>query len=187
MAEVVHISTGLRAASLADAVGDHAVARLRARGHQVLQVRVRDLPPGPLVWRHLDHPRIAAALTALDAADAVVVSSAVHQASYSGLLKVFLDLLPQAGLRGKDVLPLLTGGSSAHVLALDYALRPVLQALGAAHIAAGRYVLASSVLVDAGGRPAVAFSAAEEVDAATDDFADHLEARLARHPSWQLA
>lgn len=181
MAEIVHVSTGLRDASLTDVVGAHAVARLRARGHQVSEVRVRDLPPGPLVWRHLDHPRIAAALTALAAADAVVVSSGVYQASFSGLLKVFLDLLPQAGLRGKHVLPLLTGGSPAHVLALDYALRPVLQALGAARIAAGRYVLASAVLVDADGRSAVGPSDAAQVDTATDDFADHLEARLAGH------
>ena len=37
-------------------------------------------------------------------------------------------------LRGKTVLPLATGGSAAHLLALDYALKPVLSALGARHV-----------------------------------------------------
>ena len=62
------------------------------------------------------------------------MSTPIYKAAYSGLLKSFLDLLPQDGLRGKVVLPLATGGSSAHLLALDYALKPVLGALGARHI-----------------------------------------------------
>ena len=38
------------------------------------------------------------------------------------------------GLRGKTVLAMGTGGSIGHLLALDYALKPVLSALGARHI-----------------------------------------------------
>ncbi|MHA6522835.1 NAD(P)H-dependent oxidoreductase [Tessaracoccus sp. G1721] len=175
-AGIVYVSTGLRQGSVTDAVGDRAATRLRARGHRVVEVRVRDLPSGPLLWRHVDHPGIAPALAAVADADAVVVSSAVLQASFSGLLKVFLDLLPKAGLGGKTVLPLLTGGSHAHVLALDYSLRPVLQALGAAHVASGRYVVAVAATAQAAAGPFSA-AAADEVDAATDEFAHHLEAR----------
>ncbi|WP_204272820.1 NAD(P)H-dependent oxidoreductase, partial [Escherichia coli] len=76
-------------------------------------------------------PAIAAAVLAVEQADLVVVSTPIYKAAYSGLLKVFLDLLPPDALRGKLVLPLATGGSPAHVLALDYALKPVLSALGA--------------------------------------------------------
>ena len=64
----------------------------------------------------------------------------MYQAAYSGLLKVFLDLLPQFAFRGKAVLPIVTGGSPAHVLAVDYALRPVLANLGAAHVGQGWFV-----------------------------------------------
>jgi FMN reductase len=39
------------------------------------------------------------------------------------------------------VLPLATGGTPAHVLAIDYALRPVLLALGAQHVVAGLFLL----------------------------------------------
>lgn len=77
---------------------------------------------------------IANALADVAAADLVLVATPIYKAAYSGLLKVFLDLLPQDGLRGKIVLPLATGGSLAHLLALDYTLKPVLGALGARHI-----------------------------------------------------
>jgi FMN reductase len=46
-------------------------------------------------------------------------------------LKVFLDLLPQFALAGKAILPIATGGSVAHLPALDYGLGPVLQSMGA--------------------------------------------------------
>jgi FMN reductase len=64
-------------------------------------------------------------------AKGTTVFTPIYKAAYSGLLKLFLDLLPPDALRGKTVVPLATGGSSAHFLALDYALKPVLSALGA--------------------------------------------------------
>ncbi|MFG3632872.1 hypothetical protein [Streptomyces huasconensis] len=47
--------------------------------------------------------------------------------------------------------PLATGGSPAHVLALDYALRPVLAALGA-HVTQGRFVLDRHAMTAPDGR-----------------------------------
>ncbi|MGN5480751.1 NAD(P)H-dependent oxidoreductase [Cupriavidus basilensis] len=61
-------------------------------------------------------------------AQVVVPGAAVYKATPGGLRKPFLDLLPQTGLRDKVVLPIATGGSLAHALAIDYALRPVLSA-----------------------------------------------------------
>jgi FMN reductase len=39
------------------------------------------------------------------------------------------------------VLPILIGGAPVHTLALDYALRPVLAALGAPHVTLGCFLL----------------------------------------------
>ena len=64
----------------------------------------------------------------------MLIATPIYKAAYSGVLKSFLDLLPQDALRGKTVLVLGTGGSAGHLLALDYALKPVLAALGARHI-----------------------------------------------------
>jgi FMN reductase len=49
------------------------------------------------------------------------------------------------------VLPLMTGGTLAHVLALDYALRPVLVSLGAQHIVNGLFVLDKTLAVSEQG------------------------------------
>jgi FMN reductase len=98
------------------------------------ELALRDLPPAALVRGDFDDPAIRRARDQLAAARLVVVATPIYKASFSGLLKTFLDLLPQDALRGKSVLALATGGSPAHLLALDYALKPVLAALGARHL-----------------------------------------------------
>jgi FMN reductase len=114
---------------------------LTAAGHTVHPLDVRDLPPAALLAADTSHPAIAAAIDLFEQADGVVVATPVYKASYSGLLKTLLDLLPQRALADKVVLPLATGGSLAHVLVLDYALRPVLTALGSSEIVQGYFLL----------------------------------------------
>lgn len=75
----------------------------------------------------------------------MIVGSPVYKASFSGVLKAYLDLLPQKALAGKPVLPLFIGGSIAHLLAIDYALKPVLSALGARYQFGGVYAVESQV------------------------------------------
>jgi FMN reductase len=88
---------------------------------------------------------VRAAIDMVHRASALVIATPVYKAAYSGVLKVFLDLLPQTAFKDKLVLPLATGGSPNHMLALDYALRPVLQSLGARHILPGVYATDSQV------------------------------------------
>lgn len=130
-------SPGSRTLLLAREVG----TRLRAEGFAVDVVNVRDLPAEDLLLARADAPPIKDAVGRLEAADAVVVATPIYKAAYSGALKTFLDLLPQFALTGKTVLPLATGGTVAHVLAIDYALRPVLASLAARHIVNGFFFL----------------------------------------------
>jgi FMN reductase len=106
---------------------------LRSRGLTVRRIDARALPPAALMHADFAHPAIREALELIEHAQAVVIATPLYKASYSGLVKTLLDLLPQAGLAGKIVLPIATGGSLAHLLALDYALKPVLSSLGARH------------------------------------------------------
>jgi FMN reductase len=108
--------------------------RLGALGHRTVALQVRQLPAEALLQANADDAVLREALAQVLEADAVVVGTPVYKASFSGVLKTFLDLLPQDGLAGKLVLPVATGGSQSHMLALDYALRPVLASLGARHI-----------------------------------------------------
>ncbi|QFU90595.1 NADPH-dependent FMN reductase [Amycolatopsis sp. YIM 10] len=141
MSSILVLSGSPSATSRTAALSDHLADRLRAHGHAVGAVRVRDLPAEPLAHGHAADPAIAEVVGAIAAADGLVVASPVYKAAYSGLLKLLLDLLPQFALAGKVVLPVVTGGTTAHVLAIDYALRPVLSSLGAGHIVPGWFVL----------------------------------------------
>jgi FMN reductase len=69
----------------------------------------------------------------------LVVATPVYRATYSGLLKVFFDLLPHGALAGAVVVPIATGGSAAHQLALDHGLRPLVASLGGVTVATGIY------------------------------------------------
>ncbi len=114
-----------------------ALTRLEGVARHSEHIALRDLPAGPLLAAQAHDPAIAQAVEAVAAAQLVIVGTPIYKAAYAGLLKVFLDLLPPDALRGKTVLPLATGGSPAHLLALDYALKPVLSALGARHVLDG--------------------------------------------------
>ena len=61
----------------------------------VERLRVRDLSPQALILADLGHRSISAAIGQVAEADVVVVATPVYKAAYSGVLKVFLDLLPQ--------------------------------------------------------------------------------------------
>lgn len=132
-----------RSAALLDAVEQ----RLELRGVNVERLHIRDLSPQALILADFGHPSNAGAVAQVARARAIVVATPVYKAAYSGVLKVFLDLLPQTALKDKLALPLATGGSPHHMLALDYALRPVLQSLGAAQILPGIYATDAQVVV----------------------------------------
>lgn len=136
-----------RSAALLDGVQQ----RLRQRGAYVERLQIRDLSPQALILADFGHRSISQAIGRVAQADVLVVATPVYKAAYSGVLKVFLDLLSQSALEGKTVLPLATGGSPNHMLALDYALRPVLQSMGAKHILPGIYATDAQVTVNAEG------------------------------------
>ena len=78
-----------------------------------------------------------------DVSDLVVPASPTYKAAYTGLLKLFLDRFAGgAGLSGLAV-PLMLGGSPAHSLAPEVALRPVLAEIGGTIPGRGLYVVDS--------------------------------------------
>jgi FMN reductase len=150
-----------RTAALLEAAGH----RLEARGVLVERLRVRDLSPQALLLADFGHPSISQATGQVAEADVVIVATPVYKAAYSGVLKVFLDLLPQNGFKDKVVLPLATGGSPHHMLALDYSLRPVLQSLGAKHILPGIYATDAQVTLSESG----SYQVSADIGARLDD------------------
>ncbi|MGI8416393.1 MAG: CE1759 family FMN reductase, partial [Nakamurella sp.] len=119
----------LAVADAAGATGDDGsgestavdVIELRELAHPLADNLLTGFPSGPL----------ATAFDAVEAADALIVVTPVFAASYSGLFKMFFDVLEPELLRGKPVLLAATAGTARHSLVLEHALRPLLNYLGA--------------------------------------------------------
>jgi FMN reductase len=174
MATILTVSASPSPTSKSAATRRLVDEQLAGLGHRVLPLDARELPPEALLGADTSDPAIAAALELFARADGVVVVTPVYKAAYSGLLKTLLDLLPQTGLARKVVLPLATGGSTAHVLAIDYALRPVLSSLGPAHVVQGYFLLDQDIAREPGGRAALAADAGAGLARAVDRFAEAL-------------
>jgi FMN reductase len=128
-------------------VARHVLGLLRSESLETRFLSVRDLPAEALLQANTSEPRIAEALATVESASGIVFATPIFKAAYSGLLKCMLDILPQFALAGKAILPIATGGSVAHVLALDYGLRPVLQSMGARHIVQSHFIPEMDVTV----------------------------------------
>ena len=97
---------------------EHALARLAARGAMPQLVDLAALPAEPLLGRGTD-PEVTRALEAATRARIIVAGTPVYRATYSGLLKLFFDLLPQDCLIGKVGVPIVTGHGAAHSLSVS--------------------------------------------------------------------
>ena len=75
----------------------------------------------------------------MGAADLVVVASPTYKATYTGVLKLFLDRFATDGIRGLAV-PFMLGAGPGHALAPELTLRPVLTEIGATVPVRGLYV-----------------------------------------------
>ncbi|MCQ4079280.1 NADPH-dependent FMN reductase [Streptomyces sp. RB6PN25] len=175
MATVLSVSGSPSATSRTARLLRHLDVRLSAQGHTVLALDVRTLPSEALLGADGSHPALVRAAELFARADGVVIGTPVYKAAYSGLLKSLLDLLPQYALEGKTVLPLATGGTTAHVLAIDYALRPVLSSMGAAHIVQGWFVLDRHITVNTHGSVTVEPATAEALHRTVDQFSAALD------------
>lgn len=165
MAKVTVINGSPTPGSRLTAVIAMAEELLVREGFEVHHVNVGELPPEDLIHTKFESEAIVKANALVAGADGVIVASPVYQASYTGVLKTFLDLVPQKGLAGKVALPLFIGGSLAHLLSIDYSLKPVLSVLGARHILGGVYTVDSQVARTEGG----GFDIADELKLRLED------------------
>ena len=115
------------------------VARELAGTEPSLVIDLAELGPALLDWQD---PTVAGLVAEVGEADLVVVASPTYKATYTGLLKLFLDRFGTDGLRGLAV-PLMLGAGPAHALAPELTLRPLLAEIGGTTLR-GHYVLDSA-------------------------------------------
>ncbi|HZK31335.1 MAG TPA: FMN reductase, partial [Corynebacterium sp.] len=120
---------------VADRIADTVSAAVTARGEalNVTVVELRELIPdlAQMTSTGMSTDRLDNIKQALSAADGLVAVTPVFKASYSGLFKMFFDVLDQDALTGMPTIIAATAGSARHSLVLDYALRPLMSYLRA--------------------------------------------------------
>jgi FMN reductase len=99
---------------------------------------------GPAVLNPADE-RAKAATADVLAGELLVIASPTYKATYSGLLKAFLDRLGTGALAGAAAVPIMLGGAPNHELAVDVHFVPLLLELGARVPARGLFVLETDV------------------------------------------
>lgn len=141
MPQIAIISGAPNDQSRLNGILNYALKALKEEGLSTEVIKVHSLPAEDLITAKFDSPAINEAHKAIKNSEGVLVITPVYKAAYSGILKTYLDLLPQKSLEDKIILPLVIGGSFGHLLTIEYALNPVLSALGASHIVNGVFTI----------------------------------------------
>jgi FMN reductase len=89
-------------------------------------------------------PAVQAAKQVVLGGDLIVVASPIFKATYTGLLKLFLDHFAAGELANTPVVALMLGASPGHALAGEHTLKPVLSEIGGACPAPALFLLESA-------------------------------------------
>jgi FMN reductase len=177
MAHVVLVSGSPTSPSKSSFLLQKVQQHLEGKGITCVNIWVRAFPAEDLIQGKWDSPAFNAAKQEIEQARGVVVATPVYKASYSGVLKTFLDILPQTAFRGKTLLPIMSGGSPGHLLAIDYALKPVLAALGATDVLQGVYTVDTQFTKSPDGTLAIADEILERLEKAAEHLAKNISIR----------
>ncbi|TCC12065.1 FMN reductase [Kribbella soli] len=159
-------SSRLLADQLAEAVRDELSGRGIGSRIELIEVRdhAHDLTNNLLTG--FPSSSLREVLETVAGADALIVVSPTFSASYSGLFKMFFDVLDDQALAGKPVLLAATGGTERHSLVLEFALRPLFAYLKALPVSTAVYAASTDWGPNAAGlRPRIAQAATELVAA----------------------
>ncbi|HEX5535023.1 MAG TPA: FMN reductase [Actinomycetales bacterium] len=163
---------------LADQLAEATRRELGGRGQdvEVTVLELRDLAHDVVNNMLTGFPsdQLQEALDAVVGADAVIAVTPIFSASYSGLFKSFVDVLPQESLVGKPVLIAATAGTARHSLALEHALRPLFAYLRAVVVPTSVFAATE----DFGGSEQSHL--ARRIDRAAEELADEV---LRREPA----
>jgi FMN reductase len=107
-----------------------------------MTVDLADLGPQLFDW---SSARVKEAVEGIRSCALVVVASPTYKASYTGLLKSFLDWFGTTDLLGVTVIPVMTGAGPHHALAVEVHLRPLLVELGGTLPTRGLYITESEL------------------------------------------
>jgi FMN reductase len=113
------------------------LAHARVDDGEVATIELADIGAGLFGW---GDPAVTAAKAVVLSSDVLIVASPVYKASFTGLLKAFLDQFGHDELAAMATVPVMIGGGAVHTLAVEQQLRPVLIEIGASCPTRGLFV-----------------------------------------------
>jgi FMN reductase len=126
-----------RTRDVAEAVTAAAAGAVGLAGSEQVTIDLADLAPLLFDWSSTE---VRDAVDTIRSCSLAVVASPTFKASYTGLLKSFLDWFGTTDLAGVAVVPVMVGAGPQHALAVEVHLRPVLVEIGAVVPTRGLYV-----------------------------------------------
>ena len=134
---------GGRTTRAAEAAARHAVEAIGAGGQATVEtIELAHVASRLFAW---EDEELAALNQQVAASEFIIPACPVYKASYTGLLKAFLDRYGNNGLAGTVALPLMLGAAPHHALAVEVHMRPLLVELGASVPTRGLYLLESQM------------------------------------------
>jgi FMN reductase len=131
-----------RTLRVAEAVADAAAEAAGLTGADRVVADLAELGPQLFDFSSAD---VRSVVDAVAGCALAVVASPTYKATYTGLLKAFLDWYPTTGLSRVAVVPVMVGAGPHHALAVEVHLRPVLVEIGATLPTRGLYVVESQL------------------------------------------
>jgi FMN reductase len=171
---IVVVSAGLANPSSTRLLADQLATAtdLALRGHgdaaDIIVIELRELahPLADHLLTGFASGALAEAIETLRHADGLIAVTPVFAASYSGLFKMFFEVLEQDLLRGKPILLAATAGTARHSLVLEHAMRPLFSYLRAITVPTAVFAATE----DFGGTGSGAFT--ERIATAAGELAD---------------
>jgi FMN reductase len=127
-----------RTRSVAERVATAAASAAGLADPTAHLIELAELGPQLFDW---SSAAVKAQTRALSGCSLAVIATPVYKATYTGLLKSFLDWFGTTGLSGVTAIPVMVGGSPGHALAVEVHLRPLLIEIGATVPTRGLFVL----------------------------------------------
>ncbi|WP_141430898.1 NADPH-dependent FMN reductase [Bacillus sp. 03113] len=152
MTKVAFLAGGNSVYSRLTGLIDFSTNYLGEHGIDSEVIQIHQLPSEALITADYNNDKIKEINQIVEESEVIVIATPVYKASITGILKTYLDLLPQNGLSNKIIVPLVLGGSFGHLLVIDYALKPVLSALGATNTLKGVYTVDTQITKLEGNR-----------------------------------
>ena len=132
-----------RTTRVAKTICEHLVEFMQSEDEiEVNTIELADVAGRLFEWEDEELTKLSQEVAA---SDLVIAACPVYKASYTGLLKAFLDRYNTRGMAGTVSLPVMLGASPLHALAVENHLRPLLVELGSSVPTKGFYLIESQL------------------------------------------